>query len=81
MLYRFFGSFLLTLAAMPSAAAAPAAPTDQTIMIVIATATSGTGVSMLRLSFPSSDACEAAAKVLQEDIRGGYVTAKCLHTH
>jgi hypothetical protein len=54
---------------------------DQNIMIVIATATSGTGVSMLRLSFPSADACQTAAKILQEDIRGGYVTARCLKTH
>ena len=81
MAIRCFCFLFLTLAGLTTAAAAPAPATDQNIMIVIATATSGTGVSMLRLSFPSAEACEAAARVLQQDIRGGFVTARCLRTH
>ena len=65
--------------------AAQSAPVlDQQIMIIIATsgsATTGTGVSMTRLSFPSPEACAAAARIMQEDIRGGFVTARCLRTH
>jgi len=64
-----------------SEAAQPPTVVDQNIMIVIATASSGTGISMLRLSFPSAEACQTAANILQEDIRGGFVTARCLKTH
>ncbi len=70
-------------AAQPCFAAQQPANDQQTLIIIaIAGAnTPGNGVAMMRLPFPSVESCEAAAKVMEKDIRGGFVTARCLPTH
>lgn len=65
------------------ASASPARPDEQQLMIITAISGPGNpgGVAMMRLSFPSAASCAAAARVLEQDIRGGYVTARCIATH
>jgi hypothetical protein len=76
---------LLTLAcclSTPSVAAGNAVEEDrQTIMIIIAAAKEGSAAispAMSRLSFPTIEACERAAKILQQDTPGAQITARCL---
>lgn len=57
---------------------------DQQILIIIVIGGAnapGNGVAMMRLAFPSVESCEAAAKIMEQDTRGGFVTARCLPTH
>lgn len=71
------------LASGQAAAAAPPARAGEYVMILVVTsgpADKGTGVSMLRQYFPSAEACDNAAKVMQGGIPGGAITAKCFAT-
>jgi hypothetical protein len=83
-LHASFVLLALAAAAPPARAAPqPPQPNDQQIMIIITTGAGNgaNGVAMMRLSFPSAEACAAAAKIMQQETRGGFVTARCLATH
>ena len=70
-----------TTLAFDRSAAAP--QSGEHVMIVIATSgppNAGTGVSMIRQFFPSADSCDKAMKIVQGDIPGGTVTARCYPT-
>ena len=80
---RITGFAVLVFLGTTVAAADQPPPTRQYIMIIITAdpAKSGTGVGIEKLSFPSLASCAAAAKTMQADIRGGFVTARCLPTY
>jgi hypothetical protein len=59
-------------------------PNDQQIMIIIVIGNGqigGSGAFMMRLSYPSPESCKEAAKIMEQDTKGGFVTARCLSTH
>ena len=71
------------LAFLASAAVGMAQPSNdrQIIIVTVGPADAATGIAMTRPSFPCAEACATAVKIMQEDIRGGSVTARCLRTH
>ena len=77
------GLVMAFLVATSAGAAERSTANDQQILILIVIASAGGsgGVGISRLSFPSPAACAAAAKILEQDTRGGFVTARCLDTH
>jgi hypothetical protein len=65
--------------------AAVPAPNDigQTMVIIVisGSGSSGTGVQMAKTAFPNETSCKAAAKILERQIQGGFVYARCIPQH
>lgn len=66
-----------------SVASADSNDIQQTMIIIAisASGSSGTGVQMTKTIFPNEKSCKAAARILEQDIQGGFVYARCLPQH
>jgi hypothetical protein len=75
---RKIGLAMLYALGFVSTAAAQSNDIPQTMIIIVisGSGSSGTGVQMAKTTFPNEQSCRAAAKVLEQDIQGGFVYAR-----